>query len=235
MVEVPTTALVTATGNNLSFLGDMSRRALLCQLDPGVERPELRQFAFDPVKVAKERRADFLAAALTILRAYHAAGRPHQVTPLGSFADWSNWVRSALIWLGCADPCDTMEKVRKADPQMALIKQVMAQWGQVIGQRKVTTGDLISQAEEMVEISPGSNNKKYKNPEFREALLAIAGEGARINGRRLGRWLSKQESRVVDGCKFSSQGTRGGQSIWALEQLDARPSGVPRGGVIRWF
>ena len=68
-----------------------------------------------------------------------------------------------------------------------------------------------------------------------DPALAIAGEGARINGRRLGRWLSKQESRVVDGCKFSSQGTRGGQSIWALEQLDARPSGVPRGGVIRWF
>jgi hypothetical protein len=122
-----------------------------------------------------------------------------------------------------------MEKVRKADPQMALIKQVMAQWGQVFGQRKATTGDLISEAEEMVEASPGSNNKKYENPEFREALLAIAGEGARINGRRLGRWLSKHEGRVVGGHKFSSPGTRGGQSIWVLEQLVACPSGVPAG------
>jgi putative DNA primase/helicase len=230
MIEVPTTALVTATGNNLSFLGDMSRRALLCQLDPGVERPELRQFSFDPVKLAKEQRADFVAAALTILRAYHVAGRPYQVPPLGSFADWSNWVRSALIWLDCADPCDTMEKVRKADPQMALIKQVMAQWKKVVGPNKVTTGDLNAQAEEMVEASPGSSNKKPKYPEFRDALLAVAGEGARINGRRLGRWLSKQEGRVVGGYKFSSPSTRGGQSVWVLETPPASPSVTPKAG-----
>jgi len=230
MVEVPTSALVTATGNNLSFLGDMSRRALLCQLDPGVERPELRQFAFDPVKLAKEQRADFVTAALTILRAYHVAGRPQQVAPLGSFADWSNWVRSSLIWLGCADPCDTMEKVRKADPQMALIKQVMAQWKKVIGQNKVTTGDLNAKAEEMEETPAGSNNKKHKHPEFRDALLAIAGEGARINGRRLGRWLSKHEGRVVGGHKFSNPSVRGGQSVWVLEQLAEPPSGTPAAG-----
>lgn len=229
VVEVSSNAMITATGNNLTIFGDMGRRTLLCQLDPGVERPELREFDFDPVTVFLERRGELVAAALTILRAYHVAGRPHQVTPLGSFADWSGLVRSALIWLGCADPCDTMEKVRKADPQMALIKQVMAQWKKVIGHNKVTTGDLILEAEEMVEASPGSNNKKYENPEFREALLAIAGEGARINGRRLGRWLSKHEGRVVGGHKFSSPGTRGGQSIWVLEQLVACPSGVPAG------
>jgi hypothetical protein len=116
VIEVPTAAVMTATGNNLIVVGDMNRRTLLCQLDPGVERPELRQFSFDPVEVVLAQRGAMVAAALTILRAYHVAGRPHQVSPLGSFADWSNWVLSALIWLGCDDPCDTMEKVRKAYP-----------------------------------------------------------------------------------------------------------------------
>ena len=230
VIEVPTAAVMTATGNNLTVFGDMNRRTLLCQLDPGVERPELRQFSFDPVEVVLAQRGAMVAAALTVLRAYHVAGRPHQVSPLGSFADWSNLVRSALIWLGCADPCDTMEKVRKADPALAQIKAVMAQWTKVIGQKKVTTGDLNTQAEEMVEVSLGSSSKKPKYPEFRDALLAVAGEGARINGRKLGKWLSKYEDRVVNGRKFLSPGTRGGQSVWILEMVAPSPNAAPAEG-----
>jgi putative DNA primase/helicase len=221
MIEVSTAALFTATGNNLTFIGDMGRRALLCQLDPGVERPELRKFAFDPVQVIKNNRSEFVAAALTILRAYHVAGRPFQVAPLGSFADWSNLVRSALIWLGCADPCDTMDKVRKADPELAQMKLMMAQWDVVVGAKSVTTGQLTALATEMVEVSIGSALKKLKHPEFRDALLATAGDGQNINGRRLGNWLSKRKERVVDGKKFITTGDRGGQLVWRLEHVAA--------------
>jgi putative DNA primase/helicase len=221
MVEVSTAALFTATGNNLTFIGDMGRRALLCQLDPGVERPELRKFEFDPVQVFKNSRGEFIAAALTILRAYHVAGRPFQVAPLGSFADWSNLVRSALIWLGCADPCDTMDKVRKADPELAQIKLMMTQWDIVVGAKGVTTGELTTLATEMVEVSGGSFVKKPKHPEFRDALLATAGDGQNINGRRLGNWLSKRKERVVGGKKFISTGDRGGQLVWRLEHVSA--------------
>ena len=42
--EPPTNVLVTATGNNLVLIGDMTRRGLLSRLDPQVERPELRTF-----------------------------------------------------------------------------------------------------------------------------------------------------------------------------------------------
>jgi hypothetical protein len=231
VIEVPTMAVMTATGNNLTFVGDMSRRALLCQLDPGVERPELREFSFDPIVYALANRGNLVAAALTILRAYHVAGCPHQVAPLGSFADWSNLVRSALMWLGCADPCDTMEKVRKADPQMALIKHVMAQWGKAFGRKAVTTGDLAAKAEEVAGQSSGSATiKNPKYPELRDALLAVAGEGARINGRKLGRWLSGQQGRVVNGHKFVSTGTRGGQLLWTLTPTCAAPTTNARVG-----
>lgn len=219
MIEVSTAALFTATGNNLTFIGDMGRRALLCQLDPGVERPELRKFTFDPVKVVKNSRGEFVVAALTILRAYHLAGRPFQVAPLGSFADWSNLVRSALIWLGCADPCDTMDKVRKADPELAQIKLMMTQWDIVVGAKGVTTGQLTTLATEMVDVSTGSFVKKTKHPEFRDALHAVAKDGQHINGRRLGNWLSKHKDRVVGRKKFISTGTRGGQVVWRLEPV----------------
>jgi hypothetical protein len=101
---VTANSFVTANGNNLVFYGDTTRRALLCRLDGGVERPELREFGFDPIETAKRYRPEYVVAALTILRAFFIAGRPQQATPLGSFTEWSSVVRDALIWLGCADP-----------------------------------------------------------------------------------------------------------------------------------
>jgi len=91
-----------ATGNNLVVIGDMTRRTLVCSLDAGVERPENRTFkAPDPIDVVRGDRAKYVVAALTVLRAYHVAGRPEQGTiPLGSFEVWSRRVRDALIWLG---------------------------------------------------------------------------------------------------------------------------------------
>ncbi len=51
--EMPTNVMVTATGNNLVLVGDMTRRAIRCRLDAQVERPELREFDFEPVTRAR--------------------------------------------------------------------------------------------------------------------------------------------------------------------------------------
>ena len=63
-VRVRCAALFTATGNNLVIKGDLTRRAVVCRLDPKVERPELRQYAYDPIADAKENRGELVAAAL---------------------------------------------------------------------------------------------------------------------------------------------------------------------------
>jgi hypothetical protein len=73
--EVPSNAATFATGNNLTLEGDMTRRAVRATLDAGVERPELRAFARDPLALVAEQRGDYVAAGLTILRAWHVAGR----------------------------------------------------------------------------------------------------------------------------------------------------------------
>ncbi len=99
--ELPANAMVTATGNNLVLIGDMARRALLCQLDPQCERPELRVFADDPVQLVQADRGKYLTAALTVLRAFQVAGLPKQCDPLGSFHDWSRRVRDCT---GLAGP-----------------------------------------------------------------------------------------------------------------------------------
>ncbi len=220
--EVPSNAAIFATGNNLTLQGDMTRRAVRATLDAGVERPELRAFDRDPAAMVTAHRGDYVAAALTILRAYHVAGRPQQTTPLGSFVDWSRWVRDALVWLGEADPCETMESLRGMDPRLEALTAVLTQWQAVVGTDRVTVHQLIDRATE--KRSQLYDRSEFVHAEFREALLAIAGEGGAINGRRLGRWIGAQQNRIVGGLKLVSAGLSAGRARWRL--VDTEP-GAP--------
>ena len=82
----------------------MTRRGLIANLDAKVERPELRKFSFDPIERALSNRGAYVAAAITIARAYIASSKPKVCNPLGSYGEWSDAVRSPLVWLGCEDP-----------------------------------------------------------------------------------------------------------------------------------
>jgi putative DNA primase/helicase len=204
-VNVPNTAMFYATGNNLILAGDLTRRTLVCQLDPGVERPELREFTCDPLSMASEDRPACVRAALTILRAYLLADDRVAVAPLGSYEAWSRRVREAIMWLGRADPCDTIATARRADPITSQLSNVIAAWRNSVGLNKPITGQaLIAMAGR---IEPHSRNHVHQD--LREALFAIAGEGNNdINGRKLGKWLSKNEKRVINGHKImQSEGT----------------------------
>jgi phage gp37-like protein len=89
-----------ATGNNFVIVGDACGRSITTNLDAGVERPELRRFDFDPVDRILEDRGKYIAAALTICRAYLVAGRPNRAPKLGSFEGWRDTVRfcADLAW-----------------------------------------------------------------------------------------------------------------------------------------
>ena len=96
----------------------MTRRTLLCDLDANVERPELRKFNGDPV--ANRNGGPWpLRLGLPNPSYEHtlSPAAPNALQPIASFADWSNLVRSALVWLGCADPADSMEAAREDDPR----------------------------------------------------------------------------------------------------------------------
>jgi hypothetical protein len=219
--EVPSNAAMFATGNNLTLVGDMTRRAIRCSLDAGVERPELRAFESDPIETVRAKRGEYLVAVLTVLRAFHLAGRPRQAPPLGSFAEWS-WVRDALIWLGEADPCVTMDEVRNADPKLDALTMVIEQWQQIVGDRRVSAKQIIDTAVEQDGDHFGRSS--FVNPDFREALLVIAGDRGAVSGRRLGKWLAANQNRVIGGRKIVADGIVAGILRWRLASVDA-PSG----------
>ena len=216
--ELPTGSLVTATGNNLKVLGDMTRRTLLCRIDPAVERPENREFDSDPVDVVMADRKTYVVAALTVLRAFQVAGRPKQVPRLGSFEVWSSRVRDALIWLGEADPVATMEVARASDPRLTAAVSVLTMWHAAVGDVRVSLKQVIDAAIKK------DGNFEFSNPDLREALLIVASEGGAISSRRLGKYAAGLEGRIVAGLKLTKDALRDGVQTWKVERVGAAPA-----------
>lgn len=103
-----------ANGQNITLAADTSRRVLQIRLQCNDENPELRaSFKHrDLLKMVTNRRAEYLSAALTILKAYASAGFPKQeIAPWGSFEGWSRIVRGALTWAGLPDPALTRNEL----------------------------------------------------------------------------------------------------------------------------
>uniref|UniRef100_I2Q5E2 Toprim domain-containing protein n=1 Tax=Desulfovibrio sp. U5L TaxID=596152 RepID=I2Q5E2_9BACT len=189
--EVPNSALWACNGNNITVASDLARRTLLCRLDPGMERPEERVFAFDPVARARKHRAEYVTAALTVLRAYIVAGRPApDLHPFGSFERWSGLVRSSLVWLGADDPCASRESVLGDDPEAALLTSFFVAWVERFDRTSRTVKEIVRASED--EDSP-----------LADVLHDIAGEGRGINAKRLGWWLRRNAGRIVDGMRLS--------------------------------
>src|SRR5271165_2918059 len=82
---IPNTVCVFANGNNLRVAGDLVRRVLVAELDADAEAPETRTFSGDPVAAVLADRGCYVAAVLTIARAYVVAGRPDRLSPMPSF------------------------------------------------------------------------------------------------------------------------------------------------------
>ena len=220
-VRVPITALFTVNGNNLVIANDLTRRTLLCQLDAGVERPETRKFKRKVDEVAREHRGELVAAALTVLRGWHAAGITIGVEPMGSFEEWSYRIRCPLLWLDRDDPCDSIKTIRENDPLRSLLNAVLIQWKEALGTAdSFTVQQVIDKAVELATGQLGIAGKPPIPParDFYHALaaVAVAAKGNSISNDRLGRWLNKNNGKIVGKLKLVRAGMKSGSSLWRV-------------------
>lgn len=200
-VSIPTHALLVATGNNLSIVGDLKRRAVLIRMDAKTERPEHRKFDRDHLEYVFEHRGELIRAALEIPLAYIAAGSPaiDGLTPLGGFELWDKMVRRPLVWLGMADPLKSSEELRKQDPDLETMQMVFESWLRVFPLGGATAAEVV--AASLYEIATSVK----ANPDLYDAMQMVCAE--KINSRRLAGWLRTHRDRIIGNMKLEQDGT----------------------------
>ena len=211
-LTVLTNATFLATGNNLTFVGDISTRAILCRLDPNCERPEERTFEKNLYHHIPENRGEIVVAALTIIRAYYVAGKPKQkILPFGRFEDWSDVVRSALIWLDLEDPCTSRKEIENADPVRVSLGHLLSSWHKGLGDNGNTVKNILRIVEDQ------------KLDELKEALMEIAPDSkGGINSRSLGKKLASFKGRIENGYRLEAVGTYQNADTWRVKKMEEK-------------
>src|SRR5262249_51158326 len=149
------------------------------------------------VEDAQRGRAKYLTAVLTILRAHAVADRPQcDLTPLGSFEHWSRIVRAALVWLGEADPCDTMKGVAGDDEEHETLTILIEAW-------------YAAHVTEALAVEVAA--AKLPLDILRKVAPNLRGEGH--DARRLGWYLKRHARKVVNGKRLV-QTKSGNNSLW---------------------
>ena len=208
---VPTCTTWVATGNNMQIAGDLSTRCLVCDLDAKLEHPEEREFQVNLYEFIPDHRDVLVPAALTILRAYHLARRPRQaIRVFGRFESWSNWIRSALVWCGEKDPCETRKRIEAVDPVRHQLRTVLALWMELIGTEPQTAAQVIASAQ--------SQGEGFRN--LNQALLdAVACTKDDLNALRLGNWIAKHERRIEAGLRFERACEKQNTVLWRITRV----------------
>jgi hypothetical protein len=215
---------IFATGNNITICGDLCRRTITSRLDAQLESPQLRQFKNDPIQMILNNRGKYIAACLTICRAYVVAGRPGVLPRLASFEDWSDTVRSALVWLGKADPLDTLESTRADDPERELLGEVLRAWAKDHGVGAGSDVPLTVIVDRATKMQSGGGYDPTPEPvfpEFNAAVRTAAGAigNARVNVTRFGFWCRASKGRIVDDLRLMNKPSkRGGTATWWVER-----------------
>jgi hypothetical protein len=224
IVRLPTCATFLGNGNNIVVRGDMTARVLMCRIDPAVENPEQREFNYDILAMLHEQRPELVAAALIIMRAYVVAGCPRLgIKPYGRFEAWSDMVRAPLVWLGCADPCDTRKQVEDDDPELEALATLLTVLHDKYGSQSFTVAELAKVARNEARVQTdmfGDPGQSAPEPHsaLKDALEAISWRGE-INPRAIGKVFTKHKDRIIAGLRLRKGKTRQRAVLWQVEAI----------------
>lgn len=195
--ELPLLCVWYATSNNCELKGDLVRRVVPVRLEPRTESPEARSGWKIPNLLAhcEAARGRLVPQALTVLRAYAAAGRPdQQLPPLGSYEEWSQVVRSAVHWATGQDPCATRAALGQFDQVRHHLGLLLDGWAEL---PQATTVGVT--ARECIRYLDG---EPCEYQALRDALAEWSRDGKLPTARVVGNRLRALRGRVVGGRRL---------------------------------
>jgi len=192
-LTLPNSAVWLASGNNTRLSRELIRRTLWCRLDSKTEAPWERTEFRHPnlIPWAKEHRGQLLWAALTLCRAWIAAGRPPGSQTLGMFEAWAEVIGGILDVAGVPGLLANAKEFRaqRADAESEW-KAFVAAWWEKYRNLPVGVAKLFALATEQLLL---------------DSVLGDRGE--RSQRSLLGRALLKAADRLVGGFQISRAGT----------------------------
>jgi hypothetical protein len=238
-IKVPNLAIWWATGNNLALLGDMARRTMQIRLESPLEKPEERENFAHPNLLAwvDRERPKLVFNALTILRGYFVAGKPHRGKPWGSFESWSELIPGVLRWLDMPDPqlaratADDMVDEHKSSLITILIAIEKLEREKVVDRDKhgMTARAVIARL-----FPPRERNEPYPQDGNDDVREAIEGITRCVPGRipesiRFGKYLAKNRGRVLVGRRIERAAVDGDANTirWTIVKTDAASPASP--------
>ncbi len=210
---LPLWTLWFASGNNVVLRGDLPRRVLHVRIEAPVEKPEERSEFRHPrlIEWVKSERPRLVAAALTILRAFVAAGRPgsDSLPTWGSYEAWSALVRGAVVWVGLPDPVKTrQELVAHASSDLDALRALIEDWHALDPKGAGLT------AAQIVE-------RRERSERVREAIAEMVPTppGTPPDSKRLAYRLRKHRRRIVGGKYLDAAAAHGGVNRWHVRAV----------------
>lgn len=227
--EYPLLTLWWGTGNNVQIRphADTWRRILPIRLESPHQNPETRtDFKYpDLIAHVKAHRARYVTAALTLLRAYFVHGRGQndlQISPWGSYSEWSAVVRKTVVWCGLADPYKAHEALTElADTTATGLDGLVQGWKELCELQQVpgcTAREAISWLTEDLEYKARSPGHVLRFETLVEALQQLCHTNGRQlpDARSLGYTLRAYRGRVVDGWRLEQMKQTEGLRFWAV-------------------
>ena len=216
MLSLENHALWLMTGNNPQLSNEMSRRCIRLRIDPRIDMPWLRAGFKHPVVAdwAKANRPALVHAALILIQAWIAAGKPLHDRRLGSFEKWSEVMGGVLDvaeipgFLG-----DLNELYAAADSDGQMWREFTGAWWKANGEEPKRVSELNQFCEE------------------RDLMLNVRGDGsARSQQTRLGKALGTKRDRVFNGLTIRrlSEGNHRTGILYALVPADGDKPGEYR-------
>lgn len=214
-VDLPNDTVWITTGNNVGLASDTTRRCLPIRLEPMEEHPEDRDnFKIpDLLGYVREHQAEILRDALTILRAFHVAGRPASgLKPWGSFEGWSALIRDAVFWTTKVNPDCRQALASVADMGRIVHADLVAELHAAFGSNPFTTGTVIERA--------------VTRPDLRTALeAACPAKDGKLHAVSIGKRFASFRRRPVAGKILDqvAQNDRNGGVQWCIRAVEAVP------------
>ena len=221
-VSIPNKAITIFTGNNLTLTGDLTRRVLLCRIDPKSDRPFARRFDLDPLAYVEEHRQEMVRAALTIIRGYLSSGKEPVEGRMASFELWDDYVRQTVAWVDkeirpgfFTDPMEAVMGAQTADPEQEALSLLLSAWQVVLGSGSFTAGDALT----AITLTTDQSKLSAK-AQVLGSLTELNHERPISSARALGRVLGYRKDRIVGGrCLEAKLDPLTNQKLWSVKNV----------------